>query len=73
MQTGGEQVLLGLVRILGIAYYWTWFFWPFVLIFAFAFGITDIIRDRSGGVKNLLLAAAALIMILCGLMAPALS
>jgi len=58
--------------MLGIAYvyYWTWFVWPFALVFGLAHGISELIQTRSIWNKGLLVAAVALLVILTGVTAP---
>ena len=62
-------ILIELLKGIGLFYYWTWFIWPFVLIFSLAFGIKELIKNENSSSKPLLLAALALLVILSGLTA----
>lgn len=66
-------MLMGLMRGIGIFYYWTWFIWPFVFVFSFASGLTEIIKDENSSEKNMLVAGVSLLIILAGVTAPAFS
>lgn len=63
-------MLLNLIEYIAIFYYWTWFVWPFVLIFGFAFGLADIIKDEKDSGKGLIWAGIALLIILSAFLAP---
>lgn len=64
-------MLMGLMRGIGIFYYWTWFIWPFVFVFSFAHGISSIIKDNEKSDKILLMVSAvSLLIILAGITAP---
>lgn len=63
-------MLFGLMEILAYIYYWTWFLWPFLFVFSFAFGIREVVVDENAKGGNLVLAALALIVILAGLLWP---
>jgi predicted transporter len=57
---------------MALFYYWTWFVWPFLFVFSFAFGIAEAVRGENTAAKNLLVAAVSLLLILAGVLYPAL-
>ncbi|MBR2490848.1 MAG: hypothetical protein IKB65_05125 [Ruminiclostridium sp.] len=59
-------MLLGLMEILGLVYYWTWFLWPFTLVISFA----ALMKSEENSPGLLILAGASLLMILAGLSYP---
>lgn len=63
-------MLIGLMKAIGIFYYWTWFIWPFVFIISFAFGLAEIIKDDKAPGKDILIAAVSLLIILAGIISP---
>lgn len=64
-------MLMGLMRVIGIFYYWTWFIWPFVFVFSLAHGISSIMKDNGRSDKTLLMVSAvSLLIILAGITAP---
>ena len=62
-------MLIGLMEILGLIYYWTWFIWPFLFVFGLAHGIAELIKEDKGS-GNLGLAGFSLLMILASLQWP---
>jgi len=66
-------MLIQLMQAIAIFYYWTWFVWPFVLVYSFAFGIADIIKNEGSSGKALSLTAVSLLIILAGIVSPAFS
>jgi hypothetical protein len=68
---GGLKMLIGLMKGIGVFYYWTWFIWPFVLMFSFSYGLVEIIKDKNASGKNILIAAISLLIILAGVSSPA--
>ncbi|MDF2882023.1 MAG: uncharacterized protein K0R54_2580 [Clostridiaceae bacterium] len=64
-------MLIGLMKGIGVFYYWTWFIWPFVFMFSFSYGLVEIIKDKNASGKNILIAAISLLIILAGVISPA--
>jgi len=64
-------MLIGLMKGIGIFYYWTWFIWPFVFVFSFSNGLAEIIKDENAPSKSIFIAAISLLIILAGVVAPA--
>jgi len=63
-------MLIEVMRGLAIFYYWTWFVWPFALIFSFAKGLVDLSKGEPSYLGNLLWAAVSLLLILAGVVSP---
>ena len=63
-------MLLGIMDGMGVVYYWTWFLWPFLFVFALAHGIAEVIKDEKKGNGNLGLAGFSLLMMLSSLQWP---
>ncbi|MEL7672053.1 hypothetical protein [Methanobacterium sp.] len=59
-------MLIRLMKGIGVFYHWTWFIWPFILVFSFSNGLVEIIKDKNATRKNLLTAAISLLIILAG-------
>lgn len=55
---------------LSIFFCWTWFVWPFVFVFCFGYGIAGLVKGTKWPQIPLLAAAAALLIMLCGLLSP---
>ena len=64
-------MLLQWIYNLSIFFYWTWFVWPFVFVFCFSYGIAGLVKGTKRPQILLLVAAAALLIMLCGLISPA--
>lgn len=64
-------MLIGLMKGIGVFYYWTWFIWPFVFVFSFSAGLVEIIKDKNATGKKFLIASISLLIILAGVTAPA--
>jgi len=58
-----------LMRGIAIFYYWTWFIWPFVLVFSLVYGISSMIKDENQNTwfKCCLAASISLLVILAGI------
>lgn len=65
-------MLTGLMEGIAILYYWTWFIWPFVLIFSLVNAISSLVKDDAASMKPVLVASVSLLIILAGVTAPAL-
>jgi hypothetical protein len=63
-------MLIGLMKGIGIFYYWTWFIWPFVFVFSFSYGLAEIIKDENPSGKNTLIAGVSLLIIFAGVVSP---
>jgi hypothetical protein len=70
-EQGGVKMLIGLMKGIGVFYYWTWFIWPFVFMFSFSYGFVEITKDKNASGKNILIAAISLLIILAGVISPA--
>lgn len=69
---GDTKMLLGLMRGIGIFYYWTWFVWPFVFVFSLVDEISSRIKDEGKSPQSSIIAAISLLIILAGVVSPAL-
>lgn len=63
-------MLLQWIQNLAIFYYLTWFVWPFVFVLCFGYGIAGLVKGAKRPQIPLLAAAAALQIMLCGLLNP---
>lgn len=59
-------MLFGVMEVLAIVYYWTWYIWPF----AFAISFAALIKTEENSPGLLLLAGFSLLIILAGLTYP---
>ena len=66
-------MLIELMKIIGICYYWTWFIWPFVLVFSFGNGLAKIIKNENESRKEFVWAAISILIILAGINYPTFS
>lgn len=66
-------MLIGLMKGIGIFYYWTWFIWPFIFVLSLAFGISSIIKDEYASLKPLFVSGISLLIILAGIVSPVFS
>lgn len=57
-------MLIGLLRGIGILYYWTWFIYPFAFVFSLAYGIANIITGKESPNGYLMIASISLLIIL---------
>lgn len=64
-------MLIGLIKGIGIFYYWTWFIWPFVFVFSLVHAITSLIKDEHASLKPVITASVSLLIILAGITYPA--
>jgi len=55
-----------LMKGMGILYFWTWFIWPYLFVFSFAFGISALIKGEKTAQKHLLVSSFSLLIILSG-------
>ena len=58
------------MKVLAYLYYFTWFVWPFVLIFGLAYGMKGLIQNQKTYIKGLIAASIALLIILAGVVYP---
>ena len=58
------------MKVLAYLYYFTWFVWPFVLIFGLAYGIKELFHNENLYNKGLIAASIALLIILAGVVYP---
>lgn len=63
-------MLIEFMKSIGVFYYWTWFVWPFVLVFSLVHGIVTLIKDEKASLRSLFVAGAALLIILAGMVSP---
>lgn len=59
-------MLFGVMEVLALVYYWTWFIWPFTLVISFA----ALIKTEENSPGLLILAGFSLLIILAGLTHP---
>ena len=63
-------MLFGLMKGIGIFYYWTWFIWPFVFVISLLYAISSTVKDESVSLKSGIVAALSLLIILAGVVFP---
>ena len=63
-------MLLQVMKVIALFFYWTWFIWPFVFIYSFAYGIASIVKNENSSKGYLFIATISLIIILSGILAP---
>jgi len=63
-------MLIGLMQVIGMFYYWTWFVWPFVFIFSLVYAITSLVENDTASKKPVIVASVSLLIILAGITAP---
>ena len=63
-------MLLQLMNGLGMFYYWTWFIWPFFLVFGLYSALSSLILEKKESGGMVLLAAVSLLVILAGITSP---
>ena len=66
-------MLIGLMKGIALFYYWTWFIWPFVFMFSFVNGLASKIKDEDASTISIIVASISLLIILAGIVSPALS
>ncbi|NLI90821.1 MAG: hypothetical protein GX434_01065 [Peptococcaceae bacterium] len=66
-------MLIGLMKGIGIFYYWTWFVWPFIFVFSFVYAIASMVKDENASIISCIVAAISLLIILAGVVSPAFS
>ena len=66
-------MLLGLMRIFELIFLWTWFAWPFVLIFSLCVAIEKIVKDKGFPLAQVDVASVALLVIISGIISPLLN
>ena len=59
-----------MMKVLAYIYYFTWFVWPFVLIFGLAYGIKELLQNQKAYNIGLMSASIALLLILAGIVYP---
>ncbi|WP_027626152.1 hypothetical protein [Clostridium lundense] len=65
-------MFIELMKGIGIFYYWTWFLWPFIFVFALVHAISSMIKDEKASSKNSsIVASISLLIILAGIVSPA--
>jgi hypothetical protein len=45
-EQGGVKMLIGLMKEIGVFYYWTWFIWPFVFMFLFLMVLLKLLKIK---------------------------
>ena len=63
-------MLFGLMKGIGIFYYWTWFIWPFVFVISLLYAISSTVKDENVSLKSGIVAALSLLIILAGVVFP---
>jgi len=66
-------MLIELMKGIGLFYFWTWFVWPFVLVFSLVNAISSKIKDENASPKSTIFAAISLLIILAGVTFPTFS
>ncbi|MBQ2837448.1 MAG: hypothetical protein IJE67_04885 [Peptococcaceae bacterium] len=64
-------MLLKVMLILSHIYLWTWFIWPFVLLYSLAYGIKGIVQNNEVDYRFWILASISLMIILSAIVVPA--
>ena len=57
-------MLLGLMDFLSLIYAYSWFAWPFVLIFSLCVAIEKIVKDKGFPLAQVIVASVALLFII---------
>lgn len=63
-------MLFGAMEVLALVYYWTWFLWPFVLVFGLGALITGWIKAGKPSYFWVFMTGVSLLLILAGIVAP---
>lgn len=63
-------MLFGLMKGIGIFYYWTWFIWPFMFVISLLYAISSTVKDENVSLKSGIVAALSLLIILAGVVFP---
>ncbi|WP_332634965.1 hypothetical protein [Halalkalibacter flavus] len=63
-------MLIGLMQVIGIFYYSTWFIWPFVFILSLVHAISSLVENDTASKKTAIVASVSLLIILAGITAP---
>lgn len=58
------------MKVLAYIYYFTWFVWPFVLVFGLAHGMKELLQNQKANSIGLIAASLALLLILAGVVYP---
>ena len=62
-----------ILQVVANIFYATWFVWPFVFVFGLGYGIKSLLKIDSVCPLGLVLASVSLILILAGLLYPAIA
>lgn len=60
-------MLIGLMKNIGILYFWTWFIWPFVFVGSFVYAISSSVKGDDTSPKSIIWASISLLIILAGI------
>nr|WP_295946907.1 hypothetical protein [uncultured Agathobaculum sp.] len=63
-------MLFQIAYYIGILSYYVWFVWPFLFVFCLAYGIADLVRGTDKPPIKLVIAALALLVMLCSVWGP---
>ena len=58
------MIIYGLMKAIQFVYAWTWFVWPFVLIFSLCVAIEKIVKDKGFPLAQVIVASVALLFII---------
>ena len=64
------STLIQIAYYIGLYSYFIWFVWPFLFVFCLAYGIADLVKDTGKPPVKLVIAALALLVILCSVWMP---
>lgn len=59
-------MFIGVMKEIGIFYYWTWYLWPFIFTFSLVQAISLKIKDKNSWKISSIAASASLLIILAG-------
>jgi hypothetical protein len=63
-------MLIGLMKVIGIFYLWTWFLWPFIFVISLIHAITSAVKDENASSASSIVAGISLLIILAGVISP---
>jgi hypothetical protein len=64
-------MLIGVMKGIGIFYYWTWFVWPFIFVFSTVYAIASMVKDENASMMSCIVSSISLLIILAGVASPA--
>ncbi len=65
--------MTAIMQVVANIFYATWFVWPFVFVFGLGYGIKSLLKTQGVCPVGLVLASIALLLMLVGLLSPAIA